>query len=710
MNQTVECDGSGNSSDLSAWLASNGGAVATDLCGGVTWSNNYTALSADCGQTGFTTVTFTATDDCGNSSSTTATFIIEDTTPPTIDTDAMNQTVECDGSGNSSDLSAWLASNGGAVASDLCGGVTWSNNHNALSNDCGETGSTTVTFTATDNCGNSSSTTATFIIEDTTPPSIDNDAMNETVECDGAGNATDLGAWLASNGGAMASDLCGNVTWSNNYTAFVPDANCPNTGSVTVTFTATDDCGNAGSTTATFTIEDTTPPTASCNNITVQLDGSGEADITVAQIDNNSNDLCCGLASLALDRTTLFCSEVPSTTVTLTATDFSGNAASCDATITVEDNVNPTAICQNATVEITPDGTSGLDPSAINNGSFDNCDIGSLSLSKTSFVCEDLGDVDVTLTVTDVNGNTASCTATVTVTIQPGLPGQWNGTGIGNNGGADPDFEFDPCTAADPADGEFNISSNGNNAIGTNSDNVAFAYQDLCGDFTITAKVESVSNNGYGGLMVRESSDAGAKQASIFSNLTNILRNEVRYTTNGNKQVFSFFKPSPIWLRMERQGTFIFFYYSTTGWPNTFQYVHAVSLPMNNCVQVGLASFSFIPGQQATATFSNVDIVGAPAPSASLPNTPAIANLQKAPALYPNPANQIVNLVFNEPLESETTVVLRNQLGQVIEQHQLQAGDERTTWDVSFLTDGLYYMEVQTQGRAPHTLKFVKAQ
>ena len=54
--------------------------MASDDCGDVTWSNDYTMLSDDCGATGSATVTFTATDDCGNSSTTMATFTIEDTT------------------------------------------------------------------------------------------------------------------------------------------------------------------------------------------------------------------------------------------------------------------------------------------------------------------------------------------------------------------------------------------------------------------------------------------------------------------------------------------------------------------------------------------------------------------------------------------------------------------------------------------------------
>ena len=126
-----------------------------------------------------------------------------------MDVASADMTVECDGAGNTAQLNAWLTDNGGAEASDVCGGVTWSNDFSALSDDCGATGSATVTFTATDDCGNATSTTATFTIEDTTAPAIASAAMDMTVECDGAGNEAELAAWLASNGGAgEATDVC----------------------------------------------------------------------------------------------------------------------------------------------------------------------------------------------------------------------------------------------------------------------------------------------------------------------------------------------------------------------------------------------------------------------------------------------------------------------------------------------------------------------
>jgi gliding motility-associated-like protein len=85
VNSTIECTSTDTTSALNAWLASNGGAVANDACSNVTWTNNYTALSNGCGQTGSATVTFTATDDCGNATSTSAVFTIQDTTAPTLD-------------------------------------------------------------------------------------------------------------------------------------------------------------------------------------------------------------------------------------------------------------------------------------------------------------------------------------------------------------------------------------------------------------------------------------------------------------------------------------------------------------------------------------------------------------------------------------------------------------------------------------------------
>uniref|UniRef100_UPI00345D3B0A LamG-like jellyroll fold domain-containing protein n=1 Tax=uncultured Psychroserpens sp. TaxID=255436 RepID=UPI00345D3B0A len=99
----------------------------------------------------------------------------------------------------------------------------------------------------------------------------------------------------------------------------------------------------------------------------------------------------------------------------LTVTDTNGNQSTCTATVTVVDNTNPTAICQDATVVLDGSGNGSITTGDIDNGSNDACGIASLSLDQTSFDCTDIGTNTVTLTVTDTNGNQSTCTATVTV-------------------------------------------------------------------------------------------------------------------------------------------------------------------------------------------------------------------------------------------------------------------------------------------------------
>ncbi|RJP35816.1 MAG: hypothetical protein C4547_08795 [Phycisphaerales bacterium] len=83
-NLTVECDGAGNTAALNAWLDRNAGAAAGDECDDVAWSNDFRALTDECGATGAALVEFVAADACGNPSWTAAEFAIVDTTAPEV--------------------------------------------------------------------------------------------------------------------------------------------------------------------------------------------------------------------------------------------------------------------------------------------------------------------------------------------------------------------------------------------------------------------------------------------------------------------------------------------------------------------------------------------------------------------------------------------------------------------------------------------------
>src|SRR5690606_38900893 len=115
------------------------------------------------------------------------------------------------------------------------------------------------------------------------------------------------------------------------------------------------------------------------------------------------------------DVTDFTCADVGTNTVTLTVTDVNGNSSTCTTVVTVEDNVAPTAVCQNITVFLDATGNVSIAAADVDGGSADACGIATTSIDITDFTCSDLGPNNVTLTVADVNGNTSTCIAVVTV-------------------------------------------------------------------------------------------------------------------------------------------------------------------------------------------------------------------------------------------------------------------------------------------------------
>ncbi|HIP48503.1 MAG TPA: hypothetical protein EYG92_06005, partial [Lutibacter sp.] len=105
---------------------------------------------------------------------------------------------------------------------------------------------------------------------------------------------------------------------------------------------------------------------------------------------------------------------VGTTNVVFSVEDSDGNIVVEDFDIIVEDVEDPIALCQNMSIELNAAGVASITPSAIDNGSSDNCGF-TLTLDKMTFDCGDVGENTVTLTITDDSGNTDTCEATVTI-------------------------------------------------------------------------------------------------------------------------------------------------------------------------------------------------------------------------------------------------------------------------------------------------------
>jgi len=158
-------------------VGATGRATATDACGSVAITSTD-VWTPGCGNTGTLRRTWTATDECGNSSMCVQVITVQDTTPPVFSVKPVSKVVECDGSGNTGELNAWLAS---AAAEDTCGEVTITHDFAGLSDECAATGLVLVTWRAVDDCGNTSTTSATFTIVDTTAPAINSLSANPSV-------------------------------------------------------------------------------------------------------------------------------------------------------------------------------------------------------------------------------------------------------------------------------------------------------------------------------------------------------------------------------------------------------------------------------------------------------------------------------------------------------------------------------------------------
>ena len=120
---------------------------------------------------------------------------------------------------------------------------------------CGHTGSANVIFTATDECGNSSTTSATLTVIDTLGPIITLEAQDTLIFCSTPGMSDVIQSWLDRQGGALASDVCGNVAWTHDDIPFIEPCI---TDTIVVTFTAMDECGNQTTSQAALMFIDTT--------------------------------------------------------------------------------------------------------------------------------------------------------------------------------------------------------------------------------------------------------------------------------------------------------------------------------------------------------------------------------------------------------------------------------------------------------------------
>ncbi|MBN8684899.1 MAG: HYR domain-containing protein [Chitinophagales bacterium] len=350
------------------------------------------------------TVTFTANDGNGNTATCQFTVTLKDVTAPSITCPA-NTTVSV-GANCSTMLGAYAL----AAKSDNCAATVSETQSPAASTMLsGHNAAQTVTFTANDGNGNTATCQFTVTVKDVTAPSITCPA-NTTVSA-GANCSTMLGAYAL----ASKSDNCA-ATVSETQSPAASTMLSGHNAAQTVTFMANDGNGNTATCQFTVTVKDVTAPTVVCKlKNEVGLNASGQASLTPAEVFAGGGDNCGTLNFTAVTPNSFTCSNLGINVITLTVNDGNGNPAACTANVVVLDKIAPTMQCRPVTLNLDAFGQASVTAAQVNNGSFDNCTLASLTLSQTQFSCANIGNNIVTLTGADQSGNTAQCTAIITL-------------------------------------------------------------------------------------------------------------------------------------------------------------------------------------------------------------------------------------------------------------------------------------------------------
>jgi hypothetical protein len=273
-------------------------------------------------------------------------------------------------------------------------------------------GTNYVVWTATDIHGNSSTCTQQVVVVDTEPPTINCTLLNLQCASQVPTPINTTGVAISA-GGVNASDNCGTVTvtWLGDVTNSL---GCANHFTILRSYEATDSAGNTNGCEQTITVNDTTPPTAVCTNITVNLNANGLVFITAAQVDGGSYGNCGGPVTRAINRHSFGCGNIGPNPVVLTVTDSCGNTNSCTAIVTVRDVTPPVISCPAAVMVNADEGqcyASGVvlgTPEAS-----DNCGVASIVNNAPANL--PVGTNLVIWTATDPSGNSTTCTQQVVV-------------------------------------------------------------------------------------------------------------------------------------------------------------------------------------------------------------------------------------------------------------------------------------------------------
>jgi subtilisin-like proprotein convertase family protein len=290
------------------------------------------------------------------------------------------------------------------------------------------------------------------------------------------------------------------------------------------------------------------------------------------------------------------------------------------------------------------------------------------------------------------NGKDDDCDGTIDNGVANGNS-TWSNSDIGSANGS---ASYDLC--ASEAGDVFTINANG---FSTPSSDVLHAvYRQLCGNGEIIARVVSVNGGGWAGIMMRETLSPGSKKATLKTQLSSLIRREIRTVNNGVVSSLQYNRPQHIWLRITRSGSTLTGYTATNG--VNWSFAFSASISMAPCIYVGLFSESINTNTVTTAVFDNVFTTTPPVLPLTGEAGTALFVTPPTPGLevYPNPATDEVAISLTGYEGRAVRIEVYDAQGQMLEVMEIDAAVSSSTQPFNFSAypNGIYLFRVSSKG------------
>ncbi|MBK8955058.1 MAG: HYR domain-containing protein [Saprospiraceae bacterium] len=359
-----------------------------------------------------TTNVYQITDSEGNTATCGFTITVVDLTKPIISCPS-NINVNASGS---CDATVTYST---PVASDNCFGPSYpmlTRTSGPASGSVFPLGNTMIIYQATDFSGNSKTCSFTVTVNDGTGPEIDCPDDLEFISLPGVcGHDVeyDEPGYSDNCSGAILEQTAGLVSG-----AFFP------VGNTTVTFRVTDESGLTNTCSFLVSITDEESPAVACPEHVIKYANGSCSGTVGTHLLAAKQDNCTSAGSIAESQSNSGDGNLSGhndfETVTITATDGSGNTSTCSFTVTLKDTTRPLISCPpNVTLAADANCKATIGNYNLNSKS-DNCTVtASISVVQTFSGDGKLSghnDVEtVYLTATDMAGNSNDCAFTVTL-------------------------------------------------------------------------------------------------------------------------------------------------------------------------------------------------------------------------------------------------------------------------------------------------------